>query len=428
MTVASRTSPNRVLALFALANLLSYASRTAPFAVYDDLTARFHVNDAQLGLLGTVFMLPHALATLPLGWFGDRLDRRKVIAAGVILWSGAGIAGALVPSFAGVLISRALVGLGTAAVVPAANAVLGELYAGKHKAFALAIFNVGLFLGGVVGFGFGAALGYRWGWIAIAAPGFALALALLALDIPQGQASGGTWHHLLRDASAVVHIRTIRRLMTATTVMAFAAGGLTAWMVKFLQVDKGMSKGAATTLFGACGAAGLAGVIAGGRMGDRLRRRWAWGRPGAMAIGMACGAPCLAAALLLPNGAGLYASAAGAMFFTTWYHGPMASSIDDVAPPALAATAQAVALFATHLIGTAPSSWVLGEVFHRAGPRTAMAVAVGAVALAALLVSRAFASVAADVAARDAGVRAAGGGEHDPGLAPARVVERPPDR
>lgn len=391
----------RVLALFTLANLLSYATRNAPFAVYRDLTERFGVDEGQLGLLGTVFMLPHALATLPLGWFGDRLDRRKVIAAGALLWSAAGVVGALVPSFTGVLVSRALAGLGTAAVVPPANAVLGELYAGRHKAFAMAVFNLGLFLGGVVGFGASAILGYRWGWIAIAAPGFVLAAAVLALEVPQGSASGGSWTRLWRDARAVLAIPTIRRLMTATTVMAFGAGGLTAWMIEFLQDDKGMSKSQATTLFASCGIAGLAGVIAGGRIGDRLRRRWAWGRPGAMALGMACGTPCLAAALVLPDGVALYVAAGAALFFTTWYHGPMASSIDDVAPAALSATAQAVALFSTHLVGTAPSSWVLGMIYHHVGPRTAMAVAVAAVAVAALLVTRAFGSVARDAAARD---------------------------
>lgn len=56
-----------VLAILALANLLSYASRNAPFAVYDDLRAHFGVDDRDLGWLGTAFMLPHALATLPVG-------------------------------------------------------------------------------------------------------------------------------------------------------------------------------------------------------------------------------------------------------------------------------------------------------------------------------------------------------------------------
>jgi predicted MFS family arabinose efflux permease len=412
---APYTQAARVLALFAMANLLSYANRVVPFVVYDDLRLAFGelslvdlalswragIDESVLGLLGTAFMLPHALATLPLGWFGDRLDRRKVIAAGVVLWSVAGVIGATSTTFTGVLISRALVGLGTAAVVPPANAVLGELYAGRHKAFALAIFNVGLFLGGVVGFGVGAALGYRLGFIGLAAPGAILAVLLLSIRIPQGVATGLSLRRLLRDAWTVVHIRTVRRLMTATTVMAFAAGGITAWMVEFLQVDKGMSKADATTLFAACGGAGLAGIIVGGRVGDRLRRHRPWGRPGAMAIGMACGTPCLVGALLLPDGIPLYACAAAAMFFTTWYHGPMASSIDDVAPAHLAAMAQAVALFCTHLIGTAPSSWVIGEVFHAAGPRTAMAVAVAAVGLAALLVARAFTSVAPDMLRRE---------------------------
>ena len=66
-----------VLAILAIANLLSYASRNAPFAVYDDLRAQFGVDDRDLGWLGTAFMLPHALATLPVGWLADRADRRR---------------------------------------------------------------------------------------------------------------------------------------------------------------------------------------------------------------------------------------------------------------------------------------------------------------------------------------------------------------
>ncbi|MBP6848935.1 MAG: MFS transporter, partial [Kofleriaceae bacterium] len=87
-----------VLAILALANLLSYASRNAPFAVYDDLRAQFGVDDRDLGWLGTAFMLPHALATLPVGWLADRAARRRVLAAGILLWCAAGVLGAVLDS------------------------------------------------------------------------------------------------------------------------------------------------------------------------------------------------------------------------------------------------------------------------------------------------------------------------------------------
>ncbi|MBK9031857.1 MAG: MFS transporter [Myxococcales bacterium] len=395
-----------VLAVLALANLLSYASRNVPFAVYDDLRAHFAVDDRDLGWLGTAFMLPHALATLPVGWLADRADRRRVLAAGIVLWSLAGLLGAVIDDYAGVLVTRVLVGLGTAAVVPVANAMLGERYAGRHKATAMAVFNLGLFIGGVAGFGAGGALGFPDGWIAVAAPGLVLAVVVMLISdqrtaaaVPVARARlglGARLRSLVTDTRALLAVPTLRRLATATTVMAFAAGGLQAWLLDFLQRDKGMTKEAATSLFAGSLGAGLLGVLAGGHVADRLRRRWAWGRPGAIALGMAATVPCGIAAILLPAGAPLTVAAVTTMFFVTWYHGPMAASIDDVAPVGRAASAQAVVLFATHLLGTAPSSRVIGEIYQRAGGRPAMLTAAGAVGVAAVLMTRAFSTYAHD--------------------------------
>ena len=54
--------------------------------------------------------------------------------------------------------------------------------------------------------------------------------------------------------------------MVSTTLMAFAAGGLQAWLLDFLKKAKGMSEASATSLLGAAFLGGLCGVIAGGRI------------------------------------------------------------------------------------------------------------------------------------------------------------------
>jgi len=53
-------------------------------------------------------------------------------------------------------------------------------------------------------------------------------------------------------------------VIASTTVMAFAAGGFGAWFLEFLETEKGMSKGQASTLFGLALFGGLGGVLAGG--------------------------------------------------------------------------------------------------------------------------------------------------------------------
>ena len=397
------TAPALVLGILAAANLLSYATRNVPFAVYDGLRAHFTVDAADLGWLGTAFMFPHALATLPVGWLADRVDRRRVLAAGIVLWSAATLLGGLTSSYAAVLATRVLVGLGTAAVVPVATAMIGERYAGPHKAFAMAIFNLGLFVGGAAGFGLGGGLGYPASWLAIGAPGFAVAIAVLAIRgdrAPEARAASTTVRMrvaaLRDDVAAVLAVPTLRRLMVAAIAMAFAAGSYQAWLLDFLQADKGMTKEAATGLFAGCMVAGLAGVVTGGRVGDVLRRRRPWGRPGAIALGMGATVPFAVAAVLLPAGPALSVAGAGMMFFISWYHGPMAATVDDLAPPGRAASAQAVVIFTMHLLGTSPSSRVIGEIYARSGPRPAMFVATGAVLLAAVLMTRTFATFARD--------------------------------
>jgi MFS family permease len=48
-------------------------------------------------------------------------------------------------------VSRAAIGFGTAAIVPVANSILGQLFDGPVKASRIAVFNLGLFFGGVAG-------------------------------------------------------------------------------------------------------------------------------------------------------------------------------------------------------------------------------------------------------------------------------------
>ena len=97
-TLEARRRAPTILGALALTNLVAYAMRNELFSVYPDLRERFGLHDAKLGLLTTIFLVPHALATLPFGWAGDRFDRRRVIAGGMLLASAASALGGLAGS------------------------------------------------------------------------------------------------------------------------------------------------------------------------------------------------------------------------------------------------------------------------------------------------------------------------------------------
>jgi len=403
----ARVRSTQILVVLALANLVSYAARNALFAVYPDLTLRFGIDDSEIGLLQTVFMIPHAAATLGFGWAGDRFDRRKVIAVGLVIAGLAGAAGAIGESYLGLAASRAFVGFGTAAIVPVANSILAQIFDGPSKASRMAVFNLGLFLGGVAGFAVGMACGFPIVVVVLAVPSVALALLIVTLVIPDAHVTNepapNTSGHFAQmagnfvdDARKLLRIPTLRWLLVSATVMAFAAGGYNAWLKEFLVRDKGLSDGEATTLLTLSLCGGLTGIILGGRISDAFRRRTHAGRLWTMVIGMAMTAPCATIAIMMPKGLGLTTAGIATLFFISWYHAPMAATVDDLAPRGLAVTAQGLVIFTMHMIGTAPSSWIVGEVSEATSLHDAMWVPTAALLLAALCMAFATRSFAAD--------------------------------
>lgn len=98
-----------------------------------------------------------------------------------------------------------------------------------------------------------------------------------------------------------------------------------------------------TAMFGA-----LAGVVVGARVGDRWRARARAGLAKTISLALALVAPMLALCIE-SAGPGLSIAAVIGMFFLSWYHAPLAATVDDLVPAEQSVTAQAVVVFAMHL-------------------------------------------------------------------------------
>lgn len=385
------------IGLLASANLLHYANRqvVAHKAVFDDLREAFGASDADIGLLATSFIVPHALVTLPLSWIGDRVDRQRVIAVGMVLWSLAALACALSWSMNSLLLFRAAVGTATASCVPMANALLCDIVEPERRARTIGIFNLGLFVGGVAGIAAGGILGFPWAFAAVGAPGLVIALLVLSIEVkgraiepaaPRAEPATEGWvATFFRDAGAVLSIGALRWMLFGAVLMAFAAGAYVHWFIEFLVDFVGFSESDAAGLFAVLLFGGLLGVIAGGFIADWIYARHRGGRQLAVALGMGLAVPCAIGALFLEAGVLFYASAFLLVFFINWYHGPIAAAVDDLVPPSRAATAQGTYIAIMHLLGTAPAPWLVGVITDRGSMdlRQALLVPTGAVAGAA---------------------------------------------
>ena len=169
------------------------------------------------------------------------------------------------------------------------------------------------------------------------------------------------------DARRLLRIRTMRWVIASATTMAFAAGSYAVWLKDYLNRDKGMSDKAATMLLGVSLIGGLAGILTGGQLSDRMRMRIPNGRLWTIVVGIVLTFPSAIAALEAPPGFWLYVFGILTMFFISWYHAPMAATVDDLAPPSRRVAAQGLVIAVMHLIGTASSPFVVGIVDDATG-------------------------------------------------------------
>src|SRR6266851_1472292 len=96
--------------LFAI-NLMNFFDRQIIGGVGEGIRREMGLSDTALGLLGTVFTLLYAVVGLPLGRLSDRTQRRKILSAGVFVWSLLTAASGLARSFSQLIVARLGVGV-----------------------------------------------------------------------------------------------------------------------------------------------------------------------------------------------------------------------------------------------------------------------------------------------------------------------------
>jgi predicted MFS family arabinose efflux permease len=404
-----------VVGLLTVINFVNYLDRMVVVTMYDDLREHFHFTNGQLGALSSGFFVVHALGTLPLGWAADRFDRRWVIAIGVLVWSFATLCSAYAVGFVSMLLLRACVGIGEAAYGPASSAILCEVDPNR-KARLNAIYNGGMFAGACIGLYLGGLLGFPRAFELVALPGFVLAILAWRLHVParrvDAPARVESFLAVARDMRDGVRrtfaIPTLRWMLVSATLISFAAGGYTTWIVDFTVQVKGMSQDEARPLYAVIAlSGGVLGVLLGGYLGDRWQKRSKRGRVLTIALGFFAAVPFCVGVILVDHGWPYIVIAWFLMFFLPFYSGPMPAVIDDVVDDDQATTAQASFVPFLHILGTGLAAWVVGQVseIESVGMRGAFVLPAIATLLAGCAAFRASQFVASDITAR--GERAA---------------------
>lgn len=358
-----------MVVLFAI-NVLNFYDRHVPGALVEPMRKEFHLDDTQIGLLGSAFIWIYALIGVPLGRIADSASRKKLLAWGVVIWAALTASAGFATSYVFLLFSRVGVGVGEAACAPTATSWLGDLFPPARRSRVLALFMVGVPVGGALGYFFSGPLAQAYGWraamVLAAVPALILVPALLLLHEPERGASE-THRAALAPASmwSVLRIPTLWWIIASGAFLNFNAYAYATFLPAFLSRVHGLSlakSGVATGTVYLIG--GVGGGLIAGVLGDWVVHRRKDGRMLCAAALALATIPFASAGILLPGGylitAMIFLALAYAAIST--YYGLVYSAIQDIVAPNQRGTAMAIYFMAMYMCGASFGPLLTGKL------------------------------------------------------------------
>ena len=136
------------VAVLTFTYIISFVDRTILGLLIEPIKVELSLNDTQIGLVqGMAFGLFYAAMGLPLGWLADRTSRRGLIAVGAALWCAATAACGLASSFVQLFLARIAVGVGEAALSPAAMSIISDSFPKERRAVPIGVYAAAAALG-----------------------------------------------------------------------------------------------------------------------------------------------------------------------------------------------------------------------------------------------------------------------------------------
>ncbi|EZH83544.1 MFS transporter [Ectopseudomonas composti] len=363
------------VAILMVAYVLSFVDRQILNLLVEPIRRDLAINDTQMSLLmGLSFALFYTVCGIPLGRVADTRSRRGLIAVGILFWSAATAACGMAKMYWQFLLCRIGVGVGEAALSPAAYSLIADSFPAERRATAISVYSMGVYLGSGLAFLVGGlviqfasaqgdvtlpVLGEVRPWqlifLILGVAGVLFTLLMLAVKEPARRGAGAGVAVPLSEVGR--YIRANRRTVLLHNFgfagLAFAGYGSAAWVPTFYIRTYGWDAGQVGIVYGSIVAVfGCLGIVFGGRLADWMAKR---GRSDAnMRVGLYAALGALPMVVLFPLMDSVFWASvlmAPTVFCLSMPFGVAPAAIQEIMPNSMRGQASAIYLFVITLIG-----------------------------------------------------------------------------
>lgn len=371
--MSSLRYPWFVVAVLMLAYVISFVDRQIVGLLVKPIRADLGISDTQVSLLGGFsFAVFYAICGIPLGRMADRGNRVRLIAAGVFVWSVATALCGIARHYWQLLLARIGVGVGEAALSPAAYSMIADYFPPDRRATAISVYSMGIYVGSGIAFllgGLAIKLAYEHGpvdvgftilrpwqtvFVALGIAGVLFSALFLAIREPARQGAVGAAVPM-KEAMAWFRLnrRTVLCHNAGFALISLSSYAAAFWIPAMFERVHGWT---IATLAGVYGLVvivfGPAGIVFGGWLADRWLRRGMI--DATMRVGVIACIACIPFGTLfplMPTPELAMAVLAPATFCLAMPFGVAPAGLQEIMPNRLRGVASAIYLFIVSLIG-----------------------------------------------------------------------------
>jgi MFS family permease len=371
------------LTVLMLAYTVSFVDRTILSLLIPPIQRDLGISDTQISLLaGFAFAIFYTVMGIPLGRIADRYNRRNLIAVGITVWCLMTAACGLARNYWQLFAARVGVGVGEAALSPAAYSMISDLFPREQLGRAIAVYSIGLPVGSGLALLIGGlvvgmvadlppvtlpVLGTLHSWqltfLLVGLPGLVVALLVMLMREPPRRerltdvagASAGATAEL--PVGLIAFLRANRRVLLhhfgGLSLLVIIVYGSTAWIPTFFIRSHGWTASEIGYAYGVIFMVfGTGGLLTGGQLADRW---WRAGRSDAhmrvVLWSVATMFPCFALLALVPSAEAAIGLLALATFTSSLHGGVAGAALQLITPNELRGQMTAVYFFIANLIG-----------------------------------------------------------------------------
>jgi MFS family permease len=372
------------VAVLMLLYIFSFIDRTTISLIVEPMKRDLHISDTQIGMLqGLAFALLYTFLGLPIARLSDRHSRRAIIAAGVFIWSIMATLCGLARTAMQLFIARIGVGVGEAALSPAAYSMITDSFPRSKLGSAFGFYNIGITIGAGVAFLVGGIvvaavshagasytlplLGEVRAWqmvfIVTGAPGIVLPLLLLTFREPARRGMLRT-PNAPPTAMARPPLREVLNYVwlnrkfyclhfVALALLSMCGYSVAAWLPTALIRAYGVSYGQVGKILGVSTILmNSTGMLLAGILCDRLTRTGSKDAPIVVALIYACGIAVFACLpYIMPTVPLVWVAIFVAGITFNAYNGVGPMAVNQVTPNQYRAQVSAVYLFVVNALG-----------------------------------------------------------------------------